>query len=132
MQRTYVQTLSKLRYVAPARFWATVTPVVHSRWQKGEGTDALAAQVRADCAHVGLPDPVGIERLRTSALCGGGNRVIPVLEDLRPEWRRSAQGPRSHLLLEFDREVVGPILLGKARHFGLGLCLPIEKPGTSD
>lgn len=122
------QTLSKLRYVGPSRRWTTVTPVVHSRWRKGDDEAALAAQVEADCAHVGLPAPVHIERLRTSALRGGGNRVIPEPAKLRPEWRGSMQGPRSHLVLEFDREVVGPIVLGKARHFGLGLCVPAGEP----
>lgn len=128
VRRSNVRTLSKLRYTGPSRRWATVTPVVHSRWRKGGGAEALASQVRADCAHVGLPAPARIERLRSCALCGGGNLILPPPEDLRPEWRRSVQGPRSHLLLEFDREVVGPLLLGKARHFGLGLCLPIETP----
>jgi CRISPR-associated protein Csb2 len=30
--------------------------------------------------------------------------------------------------LTFERPVVGPILLGRARHFGLGLCLPEATP----
>lgn len=123
-----LQTLAKTRYVGPSRHWTTVTPVVHSRWRKGEDETGLAVQVCADCAHVGLPAPIRIERLRSSSLRGGGNDVVPRPEKLRPEWRRSLQGPRSHLHLEFEREVLGPIVLGRARHFGLGLCLPVDPP----
>lgn len=126
------QTLSKHRYIGPARRWATVTPVVHSRWRKGDEEAALVAQVSADCAHVGLPVPTKIERLRSSALRGGGNRIVPGPGQIRAEWRHSIQGPRSHLVLEFDREVVGPIVVGKARHFGLGLCLPFERTASEE
>jgi len=40
------------------------------------------------------------------------------------EWIGPLQGPRSHVRITFDRPVVGPVILGKASHFGVGLCLP--------
>lgn len=76
-----------------------------------------------DCAHVGLPEPSRIELLRGSAVTGGAGRLLPA-HQVPPDWRRSLQGPTSHLRLEFEREIRGPILLGRARHFGVGLCVP--------
>jgi CRISPR-associated protein Csb2 len=116
--------LSPARYVGPSRSWVTVTPVVHSRWQKRNRPGALADQVAADCAHVGLPEPASMEFLRTSAVPGGASRLTPPVANLPEEWRRSLQGPQSHLRLEFEQEVYGPVVLGRARHFGVGLCIP--------
>lgn len=113
--------LSTPRYSRSARVWETVTPVVHSRWQK-RGR-AIEQQVIEDCAHVGLPEPSRIELLRGSAVTGGAGRLLPA-HQVPPDWRRSLQGPTSHLRLEFEREIRGPILLGRARHFGVGLCVP--------
>jgi CRISPR-associated protein Csb2 len=116
--------LSPTRYTAPSRAWATVTPVVHSRWAKGRDAEALAKQVAADCFHVGLPEPEQIELLREPAVLAGAQRLTPPIRDLREEWRSSLQGPHSHLRLTFGEEIAGPLLLGRARHFGVGLMLP--------
>jgi CRISPR-associated protein Csb2 len=116
--------LSPARYLGPSQTWTSVTPVVHSRWQKGNGAAALAAQVAADCAHVGLPEPTHVELLRASAVSGGANRLVPRVGKLRDEWRTSLQGPQSHLKVEFGKQVEGPVLLGRARHFGVGLLIP--------
>ncbi|HVY76889.1 MAG TPA: type I-U CRISPR-associated protein Csb2 [Solirubrobacterales bacterium] len=116
--------LSPTRYTHPSRTWATVTPVIHSRWAKGRDVEALAAQVAADCAHVDLPEPEQIEFLRAPAIIAGAQRLVPDAKALREEWRASIQGPRSHLQLVFGEEIAGPLLLGRARHFGVGLMLP--------
>jgi CRISPR-associated protein Csb2 len=116
--------LSPTRYSAPSRAWATVTPVVHSRWAKGRDVEALARQVAVDCAHVDLPEPERIEFLRAPAVAAGAQRLVPDAKALREEWRASIQGPRSHLRLVFGEEIVGPLMLGRARHFGVGLMLP--------
>lgn len=116
-------TLSSARYTGPAKAWTTVTPVVHSRWQKGRDQSALERQVVADCGHVGLPEPTRIEVLRSPGALGGAGRLLPT-NRLPLEWRRSIQGPTSHLRIEFPTPVQGPVLLGRARHFGVGLCIP--------
>ena len=41
-----------------------------------------------------------------------------------------AEAPAPHLRLTFSQPVCGPVLIGRARHFGLGLCIP--DPGTAD
>jgi CRISPR-associated protein Csb2 len=33
--------------------------------------------------------------------------------------------PFSHLELTFDHAVAGPVVVGRGRHFGLGLCAPV-------
>ncbi len=102
--------------------WVSVTPIVHSRWRKG-GADALLRQVSADCAHVGLPAPTEIELLRGAGQRGGADRAIPPAQ-IPAQWRGLLNGPTSHLRMTFSQPVCGPVLIGRARHFGLGLCIP--------
>lgn len=116
------RSLQAARYLGPAQRWVTVTPIVHSRWRKG-GVDAMLDQVSVDCAHVGLPAPTEIELLRGPGRRGGADRVIPP-PAAHESWRGLLQGPMSHMRLTFPRPVRGPLLIGRARHFGLGLCVP--------
>lgn len=101
----------------PARRWATVLPVVHERWGKLD-----IEQVRLWCRHAGLPDP---DAFRSAP--------VPFVEGaltLRPEEVHRAgreRRPYSHLLLEFDTPVTGPVAIGRSRQFGMGLLLPIDR-----
>lgn len=116
------------RYAGASRSWATMTPIVHSRWRKG-GADGLLRQVTADCAHVGLPAPICARPLDGPVRQAGAFRLLT--GDRMPEsWRSSLSGQTSHLLLTFAEPVRGPILLGRARHFGGGLCVPVEDPAA--
>lgn len=119
---TALLTLRDARWRQTSEQWSTVTPIVHSRHRRNARPESLLDQVTADCQDVGLPAPRAVEVRRTSrfaaAPAGISARAIP------DAWRSSLKGPVDHLDIEFDRPVVGPILLGKARHFGLGLCLP--------
>jgi CRISPR-associated protein Csb2 len=109
-------------YVRPAKRWVSVTPIVHSRWRKG-GVDALLEQVSADCAHVGLPAPEGIEVLKSAGRRGGADAIVPSTA-IPENWRGPLQGPMSHMRITFSEPVCGPVLIGRARHFGIGLCVP--------
>lgn len=110
------------RYLGPSQRWVTITPIVHSRWRKG-GVNALLDQISADCAHVGLPAPVEIEVLRSPGRRGGADKVVPPPAS-HESWRGLLQGPMSHMRITFPKPVRGPVLIGRARHFGLGLCVP--------
>lgn len=129
--RPLLRTLRESRYRATASCWETVTPIVHARRRTSSGPRGAARQVAADCEHVGLPEPVVIEQLASAPLGGGPDRLLP--DNAVPEaWRRSTQGPRAHLRISFDRPIVGPVILGRARHFGVGLCLPAKpRHGTA-
>jgi CRISPR-associated protein Csb2 len=118
-------TLQPASYARPSRHWVSVTPVVHSRWRKG-GAAGLLRQVTADCAHVGLPAPSRVRVLRGPGQRGGAGRIVP-LRQVPDHWRGPLQGPADHLAITFETPVVGPLLLGKARHFGLGLCVPVDQ-----
>lgn len=126
VRRAGLATLSELTYRRPACRWVTATPVVHSRWRKG-GAEALLEQVTVDCRHVGLPAPERVEVLRAPVT--GAARALPPSR-VPLEWRGPLNGPTRHLRLTFERPVVGPLLIGRARHFGLGLLLPEHgRPG---
>jgi CRISPR-associated protein Csb2 len=118
------QTLRTSLYAGPASTWRTVTPVVHSHWQK-DSRSGLLGQVEADCRHVGLPTPTSVEALR-----GGPGMMAP---SRAPEqWRSLLGGPSGHLRLTFAEPIRGPVLLGRARHFGLGLLIPAEDEADRD
>lgn len=116
-------SLDLRRYAGPSTSWETVTPVVHSHWRAAKSPQALVDQVAADCAHVGLPVPVRIEVQAASELRGAPSAFVD-RRGLKEEWLGPISGPAQHLRLEFPVPVRGPILLGRARHFGLGLLRP--------
>jgi CRISPR-associated protein Csb2 len=121
-------TLRFPRYSGASHVWASVTPVVHSRWRKG-GEAGLLRQLAADCGHVGLPAPVRVDVLRGPARRGGAARLLS--DPRMPEsWRASLAGQTGHVKLTFPSRVRGPILLGRARHFGGGVCVPVDTEDT--
>lgn len=117
-----LKTLLKRTYRATAASWLSVTPVVHARWRKG-ARETLMDQVALDCSHAGLPRPAQVEALRGAAFPGAASRSVPI-ERVPELWRKSLGGPASHLRITFSSPVAGPMLLGRARHFGLGLFVP--------
>lgn len=118
------QTLQEDRYRRASRCWTTATPIVHSRYRTGKRADALLDQVAAECRDVGLPVPVRVQVRRGSRLRGAPALIRR--DGLPPSWTGPLNGPQAHVDLWFDREVRGPVILGRARHFGLGLCLPFD------
>jgi CRISPR-associated protein Csb2 len=122
--RRVADTLREGRYRRPSTRWSTVTPIVHSRYMPRKGEQALFEQVAAECSDVGLPAPA-----RVAVRRGPRFRGAPGLIDGRAlpgSWTGPLRGPQAHLDLWFNEPVRGPVLLGRARHFGLGLCLPFH------
>lgn len=115
-------TLDPARWRRASATWSTVTPVVHSRYRRNRRPEGLLEQIAADCRDVGIPAPRAVEIRRTSRFAGAAPGIART--HLPDGWRELLRGPVDHLDLEFDQPVVGPLLLGRARHFGLGLCLP--------
>jgi CRISPR-associated protein Csb2 len=126
-------------YVAPARTWATCTPIVLDRHLKAKGDaerDAeVAGLVRQACANIGLPEPRegGIAPGKHSAV-RGAPPAYP--SGSAPRWTRwrlpdsLASRQLTHAVLQFPEPVRGPVILGAGRFAGLGLCraLDPEKP----
>jgi len=91
-----------------SRLWKTITPYVVTRHAKsGAATEVLAADVKAECRRLGLPEP----RVEAS--------------DVRGE---PGTGLTGNVRLLFERGVAGPLLLGRTRYFGGGLFYPIDEP----
>lgn len=105
------------RWIGPARTWVTAFPAVHERWSGGRDLDL--GEIAEWCAHAGLPAPGAFEAARVP--------LIPGAVSLRPHEVRRPGGERrpfSHMRVGFAQEVDGPVVLGRARQFGLGLMLP--------
>lgn len=111
-------------------------PFVPSRYMKTRGKDTLPEQVRAELRWRGLPEPKGIAiELRDGTfapLDGTAPLVGPEASSLRfrhyrrERAERPAPGTRGFSLrLEFEKPVAGPVSLGYASHFGLGLFVPV-------
>lgn len=119
-----VQQLKRLLGKTPgATTWTSITPFVPSRFPKPRGTNTLAGQVTAELQSRGLPRPLTIQVLdfddatlfmRHFVRTRRGNRPPPV--DVGYSIRLSFAEPMS-----------GPICLGYASHFGLGLFGAIEE-----
>ena len=115
-------TLREARYRVASARWSTATPLVHSRYLPRKGEQALYEQVARECSDVGLPAPVRVA-IRRGPRFRGSARSIDARR-LPESWVGPLHGPQVHLDLWFEQPVLGPVLLGRARHFGLGLCLP--------
>ena len=124
------------------RFWTTVTPIVLDRHPKTDPRKdrtawraEVAGIIERACGHIGLPPPVAIDLSRHGFVAG-----VPSAHRHKSE--RTGHFPllsvadgkphrlQIHALLEFDRPVVGPVLLGAGRFRGYGFCKPIEVTTT--
>ncbi len=121
--------LKESRYRDASKRWTTVTPVVHSRYRTGKSLAALFDQVAAECRDVGLPTPAEVQVRRTSRLRGAPDQISRA--SLPPSWTGPLKGPQAHVDVWFDRKVHGPVILGRARHFGLGLCVPFHETAAA-
>lgn len=108
------------RWQGRSRRWVSVFPVIHERFVRPQPT---LADVAEWCAHAGLTEtPVAVHQSRVPLVRGGAS--------LHPhEAARTGQPrmPYSHMELAFDRPVAGPVVIGRGRQFGLGLCVPVGK-----
>lgn len=111
-------TANPARWVGPSRRWMSVTPVVQER--HGPVTDEEVTRWFANAGH---PAPTRFSLSRHPTLRGA--------IDLRPHVvrRRYGRSPYTHLNVEFDRPVVGPLAVGRGRSFGLGLLAPVREVG---
>lgn len=112
-------TLTRRRWCGPSRVWTSVTPVVFDRFPRRH---YHAGKALADsCRFAGLPVP-------RRAVIGPFSplRGVPRSRDFRVQ--RHANEPKryvTHVTLEFDQDVEGPVLLGAGRYFGLGFFAPV-------
>jgi CRISPR-associated protein Csb2 len=91
-----------------SRVWTTITPYVVTRHATGgAATEALAADLRAECRRLGLPRP----KVEASDVRGA-----------------PGIGLTGNVKVLFEGRVAGPLLLGRTRYLGGGLFRPVEAP----
>lgn len=115
------RTATPQRWTEPARDFTSALPVVHERFRKG---GPVLEDVAAWCEHADLPEPVAF-RSSPVPLLAGAPHLRPH-EVYRPDRPRR---PYSHVSIRFSDPVVGPVVLGRARSFGLGLMAPVGRSG---
>lgn len=127
------QGLRPVTWARASRSWATATPIALDR-NPGDLHDADPARrerafaeateiVRKAIERIGLPAPEGVDVLRSA--------VVPATEKPRrfPRFPASEKRPQCvliHARILFSEPVRGPLLLGAGRHYGLGLCRPVD------
>jgi CRISPR-associated protein Csb2 len=106
----------------PARRWRSQTPYLPVRHRKRESLDEfVAADVAAELSYRGLP----VARVsRTDAADGLPDRWARPYRRYRMNEHLDKSRPGLGLLLEFDEDVAGPVLLGQLSHFGYGIFVP--------
>jgi CRISPR-associated protein Csb2 len=126
-------SLDAVRWSRPSARFITATPIALDRnpgnlRSNQDGTAhkaALEAQktISDACLHVVGVRPLSVE-VSLAPLLTGGQHV----RDFLPWPGRPGRTPRVrvHADIRFAAPVSGPLLLGAGRHFGLGLCLPVE------
>jgi CRISPR-associated protein Csb2 len=112
--------LTRAAWGRTARTWASVTPLVLDRHPKRGQTVECA--VADGVERAGYPRPIGVEVGQRSP-----HRGVPVARAFTP--RRGGQW--LHVAIEFPVPVRGPVLIGRDRYFGMGLCRPIAAPAAA-
>jgi CRISPR-associated protein Csb2 len=122
-----LRTLELSQWTRPARTWSTVTPMVFDRLPK-EKNGGEPAVILESLRRVGI-DPEAVVEIAVG-------RHAP-WHGAPPSWQFKPQTEHPsvrqggwmlrHVTLRFDRDVRGPILLGRLRYFGLGLMRPMEQ-----
>lgn len=121
------QTLQTRTYTEPNVSWASVTPIVLDRLPKSDRVNdpaawrqEVASIIATSCENIGLPAPVAV-RVEKTPFFFGSLRAMPGQGGF-PQLRKGTF--QVHAAIEFDRPVMGPLLLGAGRFRGYGLMRP--------
>ena len=120
-------TLRTLTYTTPSMSWASVTPVLLDLMPKANRVkdpigwrEEVAGIVVHSCQNVGLPEPIAV-RVEKTPFFRGSLRAMPGQGGF-PQLRKGKF--QVHVVVDFDRPVQGPVLLGAGRFRGYGLMRP--------
>ena len=121
------RSLSSAPYLKSSRVWASTTPIVLERHLKRKDEAEKRELVAQACEHAGLPRP------NTDRIYVGKHSAVDGMPSARPlageppwaQWKTPkaiSSRPLVHAVIDFGKEVRGPVLLGAGRFTGLGLC----------
>jgi CRISPR-associated protein Csb2 len=127
------RSLSRSRFIGPARIFASVTPIVLDRHLKERNSmGEIEMHIANACRNIGLPKPEAVVVSKHSAVEGAVSAYPSGRSPAWMRWRQPssmANRPLTHAVIQFSSVVEGPVVLGAGRFVGLGLCLPLnEKP----
>lgn len=105
-----------------SRQWRSLTPYLHP-WHCKKGF-AIEDQIRRECRERGLPEPVALERQPTVAVAAQARRSIQFYRFRSRQQSHQPDRLGSFWCLTFAEPVAGPMALGFACHYGLGLFAP--------
>lgn len=119
----------------PSRRWVSATPIALPKHpghlSKGSAANRAEAWhlaetiVAAACKHVGLPEPTIIEISLSPYLAGVRSvHQFPAFAQSGPSGK-PIRRQLVHASVTFENPVVGPLMLGAGRFFGLGLMRPM-------
>lgn len=114
---------------AQSRRWRSVTPFSLPRFaNRGGGKpprprDMPEAQLRRELKSRGLPEPISIKR--TEGYSAGERPLVRWLEFHSRRFNGTQGYGLAGFEIEFAEDVRGPVALGFACHFGLGLFMPL-------
>lgn len=109
-------------WTRPSRVWASVTPLVLHHYPKKNQPDAVERIVLEAFESALLPKPKAISVRPVSPLEGAGHaRSMPEFSEGGAELCRY----QTHVVVEFETSVQGPVLVGRGRFRGYGLFRPI-------
>jgi CRISPR-associated protein Csb2 len=106
--------------------WVSATPFVPPRFLKKRGANTLLGQLNAELASRALPPALHVELLRDES--------IALRHFVRSRKHGGLPPPIDMgyaLKLELAMPIVGPLTLGYASHFGLGLFVASEEVGQT-
>ncbi len=110
--------------------WHSLTPYLHPWYVKKRFT--VEDQIRRECRERGLPEPLELERMdRVDVGAGRMRRAIHFRRSRSRRGMRQADRIGGFWRLRFPEPVEGPLALGFACHFGLGLFAPEESSGDA-
>lgn len=116
------QPLLGQQTLGPSHVWMSRTPFVPPRFIKRRGANTIEGQVHSELAYRGLDATVELlnrEEITKAHL----HRFVRIR---RAADKRPSQDCFFGLRLIFKKEVPGPLALGYASHFGLGLFIPAD------
>lgn len=108
---------SPTRWAGPSSRWISALPVVHERWSS-HGPDR--EEVERWFRHAGFECRVLAHRNSIAPLLPGSGRLRP--EQVHHKDR--SRHPYSFFEVRLDREIDGPVVIGRGRQFGVGLMAP--------
>ncbi len=108
------------QYVAPARTWGSVTPVLLPGLDDRRSRKAAGLVLKA-LGQGGFTTPLAEVSVQAEPVFAGAAmaREYVVAEHLR-HW------PRVHVIVRFAERVPGPLVIGAGRHSGLGVFAALE------